>query len=244
MSVQARVDIDNRPFILSGEAFNREPETIKQDAGRAIDLTPLTLMGRSQVVVGAITPTLITGDGTVTGFALAPGGPPRAGAWNLECTVAAAEGGTFKLEDPDGNIVANDLAMIAGAGLTTTFIVAGMTFIITDGAADFVVGDKFALAITADGDIVPFSEAAVNGGARVAGIYVGGTILTATIVAGDVTDRPLIVGGNFTFDGGQLVIEGTATLDTVTISGRTIREEMAVLGMFAEDTVDIDEYEI
>jgi hypothetical protein len=243
MNVQARADNSTVPFIRSGETFSREV-TFKQDAGRVDPLVKKTLLGRSQVEAGAVTPDGgNTGDGTVTGFAIAAGGPPREGSYNLECIAAVANGGTFKLEDPDGNLLANDLVMTAGAGAATVFIVAGMTFIITDGAADFIVGDKFTLDIDADGDYVPFDVSALNGGQVVAAIFLGDDIPAADIVAGDIADQPVLVGGKCTITAEQLVIEGGATLDTVIGNGLTIRENLYRLGIFAEDTVDIDELE-
>lgn len=243
MSVQSSQNNTTVPFIRFGETFSREV-TIKQDAGRVDPLAKKTLLGRSQVVAGAVTPDGgNTGTGTVTGFALAAGGPPREGSYNLECIAAVAEGGTFKLEDPDGNILANDLVMIVGAGAATTFVVAGMTFIITDGGVDFIVGDKFALAIDADGDYIPFDASDVNGGQNISGIFLGDDIAAADIVAGDIPDQPILAGGNCTIAAEQLVIEDGSDLDTVIGNGLTIRENLYRLGIFAEDTVDIDEFE-
>jgi len=244
MEVQARRDNSTVPFIRSGVSVFKDDGVIKQDAGRAAVLAPLTLLGKSQVVAtSSDADGGNVGNGTVTLFALAPGGPPAEGSWNLECITAVGEGGIFKLEDPSSNIVANDITMTPGAGGTTDIIIAGMSFRITDGGTDFNVGDKFALLITADGDFVPLAVGDVNGGGRVAGVYLSGEIAAADIVAADVVDLPILIGGSLTFDASQLVIEGGADLDTVLASGLTIREEMAVLGMFAEDTVDVDSYE-
>jgi hypothetical protein len=91
-----------------------------------------TIMGLRKVAAGAVTPNLVTGDGTLTSFALAPGGPAKVGSYNVECTFAVTNGGVFKLEDPDGNLVADNLTLRVGAGLATTFSVGGISFIITD----------------------------------------------------------------------------------------------------------------
>jgi hypothetical protein len=133
--------------------------------------------------------------------------------------------------------------MTAGAAAATTFIVAGMTFIITDGATDFIIGDKAAIVITADGDYKPLTTGAVDGSARVAGIYLGEEITAAAIVAGDVVDRPMLTGGTCTVDGSQLVLEGGLTVASVLPSGLTVRDELALLGIFVEDTINIDELE-
>lgn len=71
MAVQARLDIDNVAFVLSGTTHMKEGETIVQDAGRIIDLEPKTVMAKVagtanwyplQEVNPAATPaTLLTG---------------------------------------------------------------------------------------------------------------------------------------------------------------------------------------
>ena len=246
MQVQNRLNVNTIPFLRHGIPANKDDATILQDAGRVIDLARYTVMGKSQVAVGAVTPDGgNTGDGTVTGFALAAGPSlPIVGDYNLECIAAVANGGTFKLEDPNGVLIANNLVMTAGAGAATAFIVAGMTFIITDGATDFIVGDKFALTIAAVGKYLPLNVAEVNGLQNVKGIYLGDGILAATIVAGDVTDQLIMVAGNGAFvDENQIVLENSLTLDTVLASGDTIREALYKLGIIPQATDDISDYE-
>lgn len=247
MSVQVSTNNSSVPFIRSGQSFTRDSETLLQDAGRSTDLANLTLMARNAVTV----PTTGTaggsnvGDGTVTGVALAAGEIPRDGTWELECTVETVNGGTFKLTDPGGNIVANDLVMTAGAGAATTFFVpsAGLTFIITDGTEDFDTGDVFTVAITANGKWVPFDEDAITGAQIPRGILLTGSITAAALVAGDVVDQAILTGGTCTIDASQLVIEGTATVNTVLSGGQTISDTLAAIGIFLEDTVDITEFE-
>ncbi len=124
-----------------------------------------TIMAQKIAAAGSVTADVgNTGNGTVTAFALAAGGPPEVGDWNLEVVTAVTNGGEFKLEDPDGNIIAQPLVITVGAGEATVFTVAGMTFTITDAGTDFVVGDKFALTITdSEHKWQPFDVDAVNG---------------------------------------------------------------------------------
>ena len=246
MSVQTRTDNSNTPFIRSSNGSNATSGAIiKQDAGRAAVLAFATVLGRSQVVATSITADVgNTGDGTFTVLALAQGGIPIAGAWNLECIAEFAEGGIFKLVDPNGVVRAANLTLRIGAGLATIFTVAGMTFTITDGAEDFDVGDKAAIVITADGDYVPLAIDGVGGAEYVAGIFLGAEILAATIVAGDVANQLALLGGNLTVTGDDVVLDdGVMTLDTVLPSGKTVNEELALLGIFTEDTVDISSFE-
>lgn len=247
MQVQTSVDNTTVPFIRSGQSLTREAETLLQDAGRSAVLANFTVMGRVAVTV----PTTGTaggsnvGDGTVTGVALAVGAVPRAGTWELKCTAEVLNGGTFKLTDPGGNIVANDLVLTAGAGGATTFYVpsAGLTFIITDGAEDFDEDDLFTIAVAALGKWSPFNADAINGAQIPRGVLLTGDITAAALVAGDVVDQAILVGGACTVDTEQIVLEGGATVNTVLSSGKTVSDALAEIGIFLESTVDIDELE-
>jgi hypothetical protein len=104
-----------------------------------------------------------TGDGTVTAAALASGGPALVGAYNLECTAAVTNGGVFKLEDPNGIELENAITIPAGAGNSIVFVGHGLTFTLTDGATDFIVGDKFSLTTTEDGVLEAYAADGVDG---------------------------------------------------------------------------------
>lgn len=80
------------------------------------------------------------GDGALTA-AVTSGGAPKAGTWTLTCTSAAADAGDFDVVDPDGFSVGT---VTADAGLTA---VAGLDLTLTDGAADFEVGDTFSVEV-------------------------------------------------------------------------------------------------
>ena len=49
MAVQVRLDVNNNPFVLGGEAFSRNNEILLQDAGRAIPLAQFTVLGQDAV---------------------------------------------------------------------------------------------------------------------------------------------------------------------------------------------------
>lgn len=236
MSVQARTDFEDTGLKLRGELRSQYPETIEQDAGRTAVLEQWTVMAVKKLTV----PTTgtadagNTGDGTCTAVAKIEG-TTKVGAYNLECTAAVANGGVFKLEDPNGALVANGLVMTAGAGAATVFNAGGMTFTITDGAADFIVGDKFAITTVAVNKYVPLDPAALDGSGEFAGIYNGEDITAAAIVAGD-TEGEMITGGSAAIlDDSKIVIE-TGALTTILPSGKTLRDEMADKGLFTADT--------
>lgn len=82
-----------------------------------------------------------TGDGTVGSLSVT--GAPRPGAYNLECTAVAVDAGTFKLVDPNGTVLKSDITVGVAQSVN------GLDFTISDGAADFAVGDKFAVEVPA-----------------------------------------------------------------------------------------------
>lgn len=101
---------------------------------------------------------------------------------------------------------------------------------------------------TADGEWVPFTNAAATDGTAIPrGFYLGDEISAASLVAGDVTDVPILVGGGAaTLDRDQIVIENSLTLGTVIGSGvasYTVEDAINSVGLFPEFTVDIDEFE-
>jgi hypothetical protein len=94
---------------------------------------------------------------------------------------------------------------------------------------------------------VPFTdETATTGAANPQGVYVGAEITGAALVAGDVLDVPILVG-DAVVDVNQLVIENSKTLDTIigvtSVNARTVRDQLAFRGIFAEDTVAISDFE-
>lgn len=142
-----------------------------------------------------------TGNGTCT-LASVGDGPdiPAVGNWNLECIAAVTNGGTFKLEDPAGQLVTADLVMVAGAGQDTAFEVAGLKFTLTDGSTDFIVGDKFALAVAANGKLVLFATDGAGGAQFPKAILTvaltvtaGGDFPIAAMVAGKIRKDKLII---------------------------------------------------
>jgi hypothetical protein len=133
-----------------------------------------------------------TGDGTTTLAAVVTGPVvPLVGAYNLENVEAVVNGGVFKLEDPNGALIAERLTMTVGAGAATAFTVGGMTFTITDGATDFALGDKFSLTVAVDGKMVPYAIAGL-GGAQIPKAVISYDVVAAG--AGDEPCRPAISG--------------------------------------------------
>ncbi len=81
-----------------------------------------------------------TGNGAMTMANPATGAGVKAGTYRVTIVEAAANAGTFQVEDPDGIIVGQGTVGAAFDGV--------IKFTIADGATDFVAGDGFTVAIT------------------------------------------------------------------------------------------------
>jgi hypothetical protein len=114
------------------------------------------------------------------------------------------------------------------------------------GTADMVIYTLMAYNPTSK-KWVPFTdETAVDGTQIPKGILMR-TLDAADIVAGDVLNVPIVVGGSITIDKNQLVIENSKTLDTIvnvpTNLNQSVSDLLQWAGIYPEDTVNIDEYE-
>jgi phage tail sheath gpL-like len=87
-----------------------------------------------------------TGNGTVT--ALSAPGNPKPGAWTLTLITVVADGGVFRVTDPDGVVVGN-ATMTPGAGGATVVNIGGLQFTLTDAATDFALNDSFTITVPA-----------------------------------------------------------------------------------------------
>ena len=149
---------NNLGDVLKHEApqlFSREAVTVLAGSGSDRPLAIGEVIGkrtRSDVVV-----TLDggnTGDGAAG--AVTMGAMTEAGTYVLTCIAAAANAGTFQVLTPKGYRLP-DLEVgqaYAGDHLNVT---------IADGAADFIVGDKFTIDVSGDGKVVALDPAGVDG---------------------------------------------------------------------------------
>lgn len=99
--------------------------------------------------------------------------------------------------------------------------------------------------IAATGKWVPLINVALTTGAGVArGIFVGADITAAALVAGDVIDVPIVVGGDsLVVDENLITLENSLTLATVvetgTVQARTIEDDLINVGIFAGESISI-----
>lgn len=175
-------------FILSeGEGnISRDNGTLitGQNLGAGTVLGKITLAGASETHAGN------TGNGVMT---LDATNPVRQGAmvgvYTATCITAAANGGTFRVEDPNGNVMGD----VAVAGTFDDDI----KFVIADGSADFIVGDKFLITVAAgSGKFTILAPAAQDGSQTAAGMLVAPVDATSADMACCVLARYAEVNGN------------------------------------------------
>jgi hypothetical protein len=131
-----------------------------------------------------------TGNGVFTLDATTPVlSNAKAGIYAVRCTIAAANGGTFRVFDPAGDVL-GDVAV------AQTFS-DQIKFVIADGATDFVVGDEFDVNVSAvSHSYVPVNPTATDGTQIAAGIAFGTYDATAADVPGLAVVRDAEVNGS------------------------------------------------
>lgn len=124
-----------------------------------------------------------TGDGTLTLADPAVADGAKSGVYRVTCIEAAANGGGFEVEGPDG--VALDIATVGVA------FDGAVKFTIADGATDFAVGDVFTVTVSIDASKAcgALDLVAVDGLEQAAGIAFYG----ATTGVGETADIAAIV---------------------------------------------------
>ena len=174
-------DNDQSTVVLGNAEFKDELLTF----GGAATVAEGTILARQAVDVAVVDTPAGTGNGTMVVTVVGVDVVPIAGSWVLECTFASTNDGVWKLTDPNGNIIADNLTLRVGNALVTTFNEAGLTMAITEGGTDFVAGDTFTMVVVANGKMVPF----VIGGVAGAGVPV--EVVTYDVVAAGAGDEPI-----------------------------------------------------
>lgn len=130
--------------------FIRNADAESFDAVTALSgqvLTAGSVVGKIERTLAAAPDPAVVGAGNGTMTNVKPGPRAKVGDYVVTCTVAAANGGTFSVVDPDGDALP-DFVMAAGAGASTDYASDQMNFTVTDGANDFAVGDVFTITVT------------------------------------------------------------------------------------------------
>ena len=168
---------NNLGDVLKFEApnmFSREEITVLAGSGSDRSIAVGEVVAKRTMSNITITPDGgNTGDGTAGAVTL--GSMLETGAYALICTAAAANAGTFQVLTPNGYRLP-DLEVgqaYAGDHLNLT---------ISDGAADFIVGDSFTVDISGDSKVVAMDLTAVDGSQNPIGI------ITSEVIAPDGAD--------------------------------------------------------
>lgn len=134
-----------------------------------------------------------TGNGAFTLDATTPVLPnAKVGVYAVRCTAAAANSGTFRVFDPNGDAVGD---IVVGQAFSDQ-----IKFVVADGAADFVVGDEFDVDVSAlSQSFVPLNPTATDGTQVAAGLAFG----TYDATLGDVPG--LAVVRDAEVNGGELI---------------------------------------
>jgi hypothetical protein len=130
-----------------------------------------------------------TGNGVFTLDATTPVvGNSQPGTYVVRCTAAAANGGTFRVFDPTGDVIGD---VVVGATFNDQ-----IKFVIADGATDFVVGDEFDVTVSALSKIfVPLNLTATDGSQVAAGISFANVDATLADQTNTVVVRDCEVNG-------------------------------------------------
>lgn len=176
------------------------------------------VLGKISLAVVATTVFAGTGNGAITMDGTTPVlAGAKQGAYTATCIAAASNSGTFRVEDPDGNVL-GDVAV--GATFSDD-----IKFVIADGSTDFIVGDKFTITIAAgSGKYVVSTAAAVNGSA------VPDCVLAETIDA-TAADKTALAYFRGDFSTGGLTLGSGHTVASITeglrLKGITLLPSMA-----------------
>ncbi|KLK91417.1 hypothetical protein AA309_20190 [Microvirga vignae] len=167
-----------------------------------------------KITLGAATTAFAgTGNGTITMDATTPVlSTAKVGAYTATCITSAANGGTFRVEDPSG-------AFIGEVAVGATFS-EQIKFVIADGATDFVVGDKFTITVAAgSGKYKAVTAAATDGSQNAAAIAIYATDATGADTQISVIERAAEVNGKLLSYGADIDTDAEKTAVHTALAG-------------------------
>lgn len=182
--------------LIAGQ-FNLVTDTISLAAGV---LLRGTVLGQKTIgtASSAVKAGGNTGNGTLTPDVTTPvlvGAKP--GVYQVRLITAAANAGTFRVTDPDGQVLGD-------VGVGATFA-DQIKFATADGATDFIVGDGFDVTVAGgDGSWLKSVKTAVDGTAVPKAILVdnadasGGAVRAGAYITGEFNETAIIYDGTWT----------------------------------------------
>ena len=167
---------------------------------------PGTVIGL--VAVGTVSAAAKAGGNTGNGVLTVDGSDPVlpgavAGTYRATCTATAGDGGTFRVEHPNG-------AVLGDIAVGQTFA-DQVKFVITDGSTDFAVGDAFLLTVS-----LSAKKYAPSPETQTADIEGAETAVAVTLYGGDATDADVevaIIARDAEINRSKLVYDSTVDSD-------------------------------
>ena len=178
--------------IMSEAEFNRSRSNVTVAASQNIQ--PNALLGKKAVAAKVTVSSTYTGtgNGALTLANPAVSSKVKDGVYSAVCVTAAANSGTFRVEDPNGKTIGN-----ATVG---TLFDKELKFTIADGATDFAVGDTFLITVAADAEdyqFVNFDPTATDGSETPVAYSIYGVLTGASETkATAVIDMDAVLNGN------------------------------------------------
>jgi hypothetical protein len=221
------VDFNNKRsgcYLGESAALNIINEEIVIASGEG-KLNAGTVLGRVDIggAVAAAKASGNTGNGAITMDATTPVlAGAKQGVYAIRLVAAASNGGTFRVEDPDGNVL-GDVAV--GATFSDD-----IKFAIADGATDFVVGDGFDVTVAAGSKKFRAHDPAAKDGSQTpAGILFHTVDATSADVKTVATRRgPATINGNMlTLKTGISDADKAAALDALRARGLAVLPQHA-----------------
>ncbi|MDX2223601.1 MAG: head decoration protein [Rhodospirillaceae bacterium] len=204
-------------FLISEAAGNRSREKVTVLSGQ--NLKAGHVLGAVLTALTVAAPVFAgTGNGAITMDATTPVlASAKVGAYTATCVTAATNGGTFRVEDPDG-FVLGDVAV--GATFADD-----IKFVIADGSTDFVVGDKFTITVTAGSSKVrELNLTGIDGSEKAYGVLWDAIDASAADVAGAAIVRDAEVDANdLTWPSGITTNQKNAAIAQLATRGIIVR---------------------
>lgn len=260
MALRAKVTVDSTGIVLYGSGLFKDDITFLQDAGRVAALAPFTVLAQQASTKKWVPLTDV--DPALTSASLECGAN---GGVVADYQAADAEfsieidGTQVDIQVDMTSITAlTDIAPAINTILipygaictyneeTDTFYFTSLTqglpkssisvlTAVSGGSGTDISGATHLNGLTGTGTV---TDATGGDGEDIPlGVFWGSEIAAASLVAGDVTNRKVLVGGsNYVLDEDKIVLENSLDLDDiVTSSGKTIRQHLEALGIFTRD---------
>lgn len=260
MALRAKVTVDTTGIVLFGTGIFKDDLTFLQDAGRSAVLASFTVVSQQASDQKLIPLTDV--NPALTSASLECG----ANGGNLAAWQAVGDG-SFTIVVDGTSLDVTGLVFTAVGALTDiasiiNIALAGRALCVYDQVGDVFwffslkkgLPESTITVLTAGSAGTDISGAGfLNGLTTVgtvtaatgeisasipAGIFWGEDIAAASLVAGDVTNQKLLVGGsNYILDEAKIVLENSLTLDDVIVpTSKTIRQHLEDLGIYTRDT--------